>query len=454
MTIDPAELADVSATLWEANLAFARRYPGDRSRAAQPVHTFIEGAQHFSADVAKRRGALALAALDTYAPDTASFGRALGLSAHPSLELIERRVREKLALDPIEDYRVDFEDGFGVRSNAEEDERVDAVTREIALGHRAGTLPASIGVRIKPLTEELRERSVRTLDRLVTGLVQEAALPAKWTITVPKVTVIAQVEYFVAVLGALERSLDLRRGTLRFGIMVEVPQAIIDAFGRSLLPHMLDASDGRLTTIDFGTYDYTAACGITAAHQRLRHPACDFAKHMIQAAFAGTGVHLADGSTSLLPVPKHAGDVTTLSDAQREENAAAVHEGWLVHFADVRHSLAGGFYQGWDLHAAQLVSRYAAVSSFYLEGVEVAGARLKTFLNRAANAKLVGGMLDEPATGQGLLSFFLRAVRAGAITEQEALELTGLFADELRDGSMVSILRRRGITPGDAPIGQ
>src|SRR5262249_48026768 len=154
----------------------------------------------------------------------------------------------------------------------------------------------------------------------------------------------------------------------------------------------------------------------------------------------------------LLPVPIHTGDAASLTTSERAENAAAVHAGWLKHFADVRHSLAGGFYQGWDLHAAQLVSRYAAVASFYLEGVAVAGARLEAFLGRAANAKLVGGALDEPATGQGLLGFFLRGVRAGAITEARALELTGLTADELRDGSMVSILRRRGLTPPDAHI--
>ena len=97
----------------------------------------------------------------------------------------------------------------------------------------------------------------------------------------------------------------------------------------------------------------------------------------------------------------------------------------MLHFADVRYSLAGGFYQGWDLHAAQLVSRYAAVASFYLEGIETAGARLNAFLNKAATATLVGGVLDEPATGQGLLGFFLRAMQAGAITESEAVRAHG-----------------------------
>src|SRR6185436_7660783 len=173
-----------------------------------------------------------------------------------------------------------------------------------------------------------------------------------------------------------------------------------------------------------------AGCNITASQQRLRHAACDFAKHMMQVAFAGTGVRIADGSTALLPVPVHAGDA--LTPEQRAENEASVHAGWMVHYADVRHSLAGGFYQGWDLHASQLVSRYAAVASFFLEGVEVAGARLQSFLSKAESASLVGGVLDEPATGHGLLGFFLRGIQAGAITEREAMNLTGLSVTEIR----------------------
>jgi hypothetical protein len=227
--------------------------------------------------------------------------------------------------------------------------------------------------------------------------------------------------------------------------MVEVPQAIIDSTGRSLLPRFLDAGDGRLTAIDFGTYDYTAGCNITAAHQRLRHPACDFAKQVIQVSFAGTGVRISDGSTAVLPVPIHPepSNGEPLSVELRAENETAVHAGWMLHFADVRYSLAGGFYQGWDLHAAQLVSRYAAVASFYLEGVETAGARLNALLNKAANAALVGGVLDEPATGQGLLGFFLRGMQAGAITEAETVALTGLTSAELRQRSIVPILRAR-----------
>jgi citrate lyase beta subunit len=383
--------------------------------------------------------------VDTYAPDAGVLGRALGITRHPALDAISRRVRQKLEREPIEDYRIDFEDGYGIHSNADEDRQVAIVAGEIARGMRERTLPTSIGVRIKPLTEELRERSVRTLDLLITAMVDSVGLPPRWVITVPKVTVVEQVTYIVAVLRGLERSLGLADRTLRFAIMVEVPQAIIDSTGRSLLPRFLDAGDGRLTAIDFGTYDYTAGCNITAAHQRLRHPACDFAKQVIQVSFAGTGVRISDGSTAVLPVPIHPepSNGEPLSVELRAENETAVHAGWMLHFADVRYSLAGGFYQGWDLHAAQLVSRYAAVASFYLEGVETAGARLNALLNKAANAALVGGVLDEPATGQGLLGFFLRGMQAGAITEAETVALTGLTSAELRQRSIVPILRAR-----------
>ena len=148
-------------------------------------------------------------------------------------------------------------------------------------------------------------------------------------------------------------------------------------------------------------------------------------------------------------MPAHDGRPNTWTPSQRAENLAAVHAGWRLHFDDVRYSLSTGFYQGWDLHAAQLVSRYAAVSSFYLDGIDAAAARLKAFLDKAKNVTLVGGVLDEPATGQGLFSFFLRAIHAGAVSAAEVSARTGLSSDELHERSMMAILRARG-TPVDA----
>jgi citrate lyase beta subunit len=443
-SLDPGWLAEVSAALREANRAFAAAHPGDGADR-QPVHTVYDGAQHFTPDAVTTLGRLALEAFQDYAPDAAALGDAIGIATHPELGRIHQRVRDKLVREPIEDFRIDFEDGYGNRPGAEEDERARTVARDVAEGMRAGTLPAFIGIRVKPLNEELRDRSVRTLGLVLTGLVEQGGLPAGWIVTIPKVTVVEQVEFVVTVCRRLERQLGLTDGSLRFEVMVETPQIVLDATGRSLLPRLVAAGDGRLTGAHFGTYDYTAGCNITAAHQRMRHPACDFAKHMMQAAFAGTGVRISDGSTNVLPAPVHtrAGEGTALTETQRHENRAAIHAAWRLHFDDVRHSLAGGFYQGWDLHPAQLVSRYAALYTFFLDGIESAGLRLRTFLSRASQATLVGGVFDEPATGQGLLNFFLRGVASGAITESEALAMTGLTAAEFRGRSFVDILRAR-----------
>lgn len=440
---DDGMLVEAESALREANLQFALEHPGE-SPGRQPVHTVYGGAQLFAADSVPKLGSIALRALNQYAADAATLGRAVGISDHPALATIDERVREKLKREPIEDFRIDFEDGYGNRPDSEEDHHSTVVAGELKKGMDAGTLSPFIGMRVKPLNEELRARSIRTLDLVMTGLVEGGGIPERWVVTIPKVTVIEQVDYTVAVLRNLEKKLGLTNGTLKFEVMVETPQIILDRDGTSLLPRVVDASDGRLRGAHFGTYDYTAGINITAAHQRMRHSACDFAKHFMQVAFAGTDVWLSDGSTTVMPVPIHrpvAGE--SLSERQQQENAASVHAAWKLHFDDIRHSLAGGFYQGWDLHPAQLVTRYAALYSFFLEGIDAAGVRLSNFVSKAAQATLVGDVFDDAATGQGLLNFFLRGINSGAITEAEALKMTGLTADEFRSRSFVRIMKGR-----------
>ena len=443
-SLDPAFVADASTALREANIAFTKAHPGE-GPGRQPVHTVYGGAQLFSADSVAKLGGLALRAMDRYAADAAGLGQALRIGEHPALGTIAERVRAKLTAEPIEDFRIDFEDGYGNRPDAEEDGHAGAVARELAAGMKAGTLSPFIGMRVKPLNEELRARSIRTLDLVTTALADSGEIPDRWVVTIPKITVLEQVEYTVTVLRQLERKLGLADGSLKFEAMIETPQIILDSSGRSLLPRLVDVSDGRLRGAHFGTYDYTAGVNITAAYQRMGHPACDFALQMMQVAFAGTDVWLSDGSTTVMPVPVHrevAGG-PKLTAAQEAANAASVHAAWRLHFNDVRHSLAGGFYQGWDLHPAQLVSRYAALYSFFLDGIDAAGIRLKNFVGKAAQATLVGDVFDDAATGQGLLNFFLRGLNSGAITEAEALSMTGLNADEFRGRSFVKIMRNR-----------
>jgi len=416
------------------------RYPGD-SGARQPVHTVYGGAHLFSAETARKLGDLALRSLETYAPDAETFAEAVGIKGELAATVYER-VRDKLKREPVEDFRIDFEDGYGNRPDDEEDGHAVAAAQQVAVGMAASTLPPFIGIRIKPLTRDLAARSLRTLDVFLTELLDKSngKLPDNFVVTLPKITSRVDVETLVDTFEILEDRLDLEPGALKVEFMVETTQSILDPQGRSALQRLHRAAQGRLTGAHFGTYDYTANCDITAAHQKMRHPACDFAKHMMKVSFAQTGVMLSDGATNIMPVGPHRGK--DLTDAQKRENQAAVFAAWRLHADDVRHSLVNGFYQGWDLHPAQLPTRYGAVYAFFLDGLAAASERLKNFVEKAAQATLVGDVFDDAATGQGLLNYFLRGIACGAVTEQEALA-TGLSLEEIRSKSFVRILDAR-----------
>jgi citrate lyase beta subunit len=422
-----------------------RQYPGETNRR-QAVHTVYGGAHLFKANSAQRLGAVALRSLEEFAPDGATLAQALGARGDADLwELIYGRVIEKLKREPIEDFRLDFEDGYGNRADAEEDGHAASAAMEVARGLEEGTLPPFIGIRIKPLNEDLRARSVRTLDIFVTALTKATSgkLSPNFVITMPKVQLPAQVTAAVRLFELLENKLGLTNGALRIEPMIETPQSIINQRGEIALQSLVQAAEGRCGSVHFGVYDYTASCGITAVHQTMGHPACDFARQMMLVSLAGTGVHLSDGATNILPVgPHRASDGHVLTPEQELKNRDAVHAAWRLGFNDNMHSLRTGFYQGWDLHPAQLVTRYAAVFAFFLEGLESASNRLKAFVEKAALASLFGDVFDDAATGQGLLNFFLRGIACGAITETEALA-TGLTIEEIRSRSFHKILEGR-----------
>jgi citrate lyase beta subunit len=475
-TLTEDSTREISARLTEANRETAARYPGESFRR-QPVHTVYGGAHLFKSDTTQRLGALARRALDSYAPDFASFARALNLPGSEELpssvagdsavrEQIERdeeafrrehagvwlaykvyaRVSEKLRREAVEDFRIDFEDGYGNRPDAEEDGHAESAAREVAGGMKAGTLSPFIGIRIKPFTEELYARSSRTLDIFLSTLLEETggSLPENFFVTLPKITTPEQVSTLAELFDLFERARGLEAGALKMEMMVETTQSIINHRGESALPLLVSAARGRCAAAHFGTYDYTASCQITAAHQHMTHPACDFARHTMQVALGGTGVWLSDGATNIMPVPAHrAPEGGSLNEEQERENLRTVHRAWRLHYEHVRHSLTNAFYQGWDLHPAQLPTRYAAVYTFFLESLGAAAERLSNFVEKAARATLVGDVFDDAATGQGLLNYFLRAINCGAVSEAEAVTLTGLTNEELRSGSFVRILKNR-----------
>ena len=397
-SLDGALLAGVLDRLSEVDTS---RYPGDAG-GRQPVHTCYVPADRVTGDVASSWGAAALATLAEHAPRPAAFAEVFGLPGELA-ELVHAKVAAKLASEPVEDLRIDFEDGYGW--HADEDD--DAV-RCASLA--AGWTSPPVGIRFKSFdTRASAERGIRTLDLFVTAFGRVPVL------TLPKVTDVAQVSALVSVLSVLEERLGL--DTLRFEIQVETAQSIVDSDGRLAIPRFLAAGGGRVSGLHFGTYDYTAACGLSAAEQHLAHPACDFARHVMQVSAAGTGVRLSDGSSNVLPV----GD--------------AVPEAWRTHFGLVLRSLGHGFFQGWDMHPAQLVTRYAANYVYYLRNAESDARRLRAYVDSSAS-----GTLDEPATAQALAMSLRRALDCGALTADDVRELSGLSSVEL-----VALSRREAL---------
>ncbi|NPC42483.1 aldolase [Nocardioides sp. zg-1230] len=392
---------DLDARLADVDAALAAHYPGERA-GRQPVHTVYVPADRFHPGLVGDHGAAALAAVEQHED------RLLAL-LDGDRDLLSL-VRAKLGREPVEDLRIDFEDGYGTRPDEEEDGDVRRAAGDLRAALDGGAAAPFTGIRFKGFEAPTRARGVRTLTLFLAGLVEHGPLPQGFVVTLPKVTAVEQVEALVHVAARLEPELGLDDGTLRFEIQVETPQSILGPDGSALVARMVHASAGRCTGLHYGTYDYSAACGIAAAHQSLEHPVADHAKAVMQAAAAGTGVRLSDGSTNVLPV------------GGPDEVTAA----WANHLRLVRRSLERGFYQGWDLHPAQLSTRFAATFGFYRDGLASAADRLRTYVERRDS-----GILDEPATARALADFLLRGTDCGALSQDEVTGRTGLDAHRL-----------------------
>ena len=473
LSIQQNETDELLNQLKTANLKFQQIYPGEKPDR-QPVHTVYGGANLFKSDTCLKMGEVALNGLKTYAPNFVELAKVLKLKGYehfpntskeiayqtakldamPEAERknesawlsysVYNKIIKKLQTEAVEDFRIDFEDGFGNRPNDEEDATAIYAANELANGMKNKTISPFIGIRIKPFTEDLKARGVRTLDLFLTELLSKTGnkLPDNFVVMLPKVTLPEQMSTMVRFFEIIEKANGLQPGTLKMETMVEATQIIMDEEGRNPLMKIIRASEGRCVAAHFGTYDYTASAGITAKYQTMSHSVCDFAHHMTKVALGGTGIFLSDGATNIMPIGPHRGD--HLSYEQLLQNREAVHNGWQIGFKHTTHSLINGLYQGWDLNPAQLPMRYAATYNFFLSSFEDAVFRLKTFVERSAISTLTGDIFDDAATGQGLLNFFLKGMNCGAISEEEALT-TGLTIEEIRSRSFFTILEgRRG----------
>ncbi|CAL9634652.1 aldolase/citrate lyase family protein [Streptomyces sp. Tu 3180] len=399
----------ISASLAPVDAELERRYPGDPG-TRQPVHTVYVPGDAFAAGTLRSWGDRALAALDEHAPDAASFAAVLGLDDRLA-EDVYGRVRAKLEREPVEDLRVDFEDGYGNRPDAEEDEAAARAARLIAEAYGDGTAAPCMGIRMKCMEAAVRDRGIRTLDVFLTGLMGAGGLPDGLVLTLPKVTYPEQVTAMVRLLEAFEEAHGLGPGRIGFEIQIETSQAVLAADGTATVARMIQAAGGRATGLHYGTFDYSACLGVSAAHQAGDHPVADHAKAVMQVAAAGTGVRVCDGSTNVLPVGP----------------AEKVHAAWRLHYGLTRRALVRAYYQGWDMHPGHLPTRYAAVFAFYREGFEQAAARLARYAGRAG-----GDVMDEPATAKALAGYLLRGLDCGALDVAEVARLTGLTRADLQ----------------------
>jgi hypothetical protein len=397
-----AFLAEVDGWLAPAD-AQAAAYSGESNRR-QPVHTVYVPADRYLVDTPQRWGEQALALLDEHAPTAARFAATAGLSP-AFIDQVYPRVRDKLADQPIEDLRVDFEDGYPNRPDDEEDAAASAAGRALAESVSSKHAPLLAGIRIKGLQADTRRRGLRTLDLLVRAAVEAGGLPQRFVVTLPKVAHVTEVSTAVRICERLEQVHGLAAGTLRFELQIEVPQAVIGPDGVATVARLVHAAAGRCEGLHYGTYDFSAAAGVVAGEQSLEHPLADHAKAVMQLAAAQTGIRVSDGSTNVIPV------------GSSESVALA----WALHARLVQRSLRRALYQGWDMHPGHLVTRYAATYDFYRGELQPSCARLAHYVGRASS-----GFMDEPATAVALAGVVLRALDCGAADDAEVAAATGL----------------------------
>lgn len=400
------------------------------SPPGQPLHTYYLPAQHITPATSGRIGNAARKALARYAGGSVGLSEALHLRPD-EVEGVYSRLEDRLRQQPIADLRIDFEDGYGRHPDEEEDATAEQVGSILGADAGDGELPTMIGIRVKALAPDLAGRALRTIDLVVTSLVEAAGeLPPGFVVTLPKVESPAQPAALADFLSELESQLNLESGAIGTEIMVESPGGLIGDDGRIAVRNLTAAGTSRLRAVHFGVYDYTTSIGIAANRQTLVHESADFARHVMQVELAGTGLWMSDGGTNVIPQGPHPED--TADESERDANRRAVHLGWWTHYRHVMHSLGHGIYQGWDVHPAQLVTRYAANYLFYQSGLEDVTRRLRRYLDAADD----GGVVDEPATATALLAFVHRALACGAADPDAVATAVGVAPGALESRSL------------------
>ena len=346
-------------------------------RNRQPVHVLYGGGHLFAPGISPKMGRIALKTMDNVLPNPQALTSVFGISTDLA-EAVYPRLRHKLETEPVEEIRIDFEDGYGTRSDSEEDDHAQAAAKSL----NGGGMPPFLGLRIKALHGATEMRALRTIEQFFKWA---QPLPQGFVVTLPKITAPAQVEKLVA---------HIPHG-VGVELMIETTEAL------ECMPELVAAGQGRITAAHFGPYDFLSSCGIAVVKESLQHPVCMAARTRMLMTLGSKGIPLSDGPTRELPL------------------GAAAEQALALHFHNVQKAMELGFYQGWDLHPAQLPARYAAVFAFFLDNLEANQARLRKFVAASEQATRVGQAFDDAATAIGLTRFFERAVNCGALTPAE-----------------------------------
>ncbi|RIL08827.1 MAG: phosphoenolpyruvate kinase [Proteobacteria bacterium] len=388
----------------------------------RPIHTFYGGAHLFKPEICAKLGKVALDLLKAYGPDpdTLADGLELREGYRPDQKTYDL-VLGKLAKEPIEDYRIDFEDGFGSRSPEDEDQAAISSAECLIQAAGKGILPPFCGLRIRALGSDTRERALRTLDLFITKAVSSGGkLPDNFVVTLPKATSSKEIEVLVKALDILEQTLKLNR-SIGVELLIETPRAIFGGDGRIAVSDLIEAGKGRVKSLHLGLYDLTSALGVSSQSQSLNHHICTFARTVMQFAAAGRGINVVDSITNTIPAPLHKekDNGTPLSPQRIEENRRAVFHGWKCSFSNIWRALESGIYQGWDIHPAQLPMRYLATFIYFRRDLRESAARLAEFEKRSSQASLTGTIFDDQASILGIRNYLNVAINCGATSSDE-----------------------------------
>ncbi len=405
-------------------------------RPDAPLSVLYGGAQLFTDQTFAKLGKLATRAFSEHVRNDDDVCAIVGEALRPLAQAVRERVAEKLATRPLEDVRIDFEDGYGVRSGADED--ADAARVGQVLGTALRDAPRWLGIRVKAFDRATSARAARTLERVFQGISQDT-LPKGFVVTLPKVQRADDVRAFVELLGLVEEDRSLGAGSIGLELMIETSSALVSQSGAFAIPELLAAGAGRVTSLHLGAYDLLSACDVGASAQSLGHPICTAARSLMVLSANGRA-RVVDGATTRLPLPKHRGE--NLGEATLHENHVAMLEAFGEHAQNVTAAHRTGIHQGWDLHPAQLVARYLATSAYYLGSLEASAARLRGFVEQAARATAAGQTFDDAATAEGLVAFFAAGLSSGMLREEDT-RATGLLPQEFRAHDFSAMVARR-----------